>query len=81
MSVLFEQKFQLIGTSKVGLESIFKHLYLNEYAELDGKMSNIVFLHDFLLACKISIVRTLATYHQMWSFCINDCKYPTKDNI
>ena len=37
-----------------------KHLYLNDYAEFDSKISYIMFLHDYLLACEIYTVRTLA---------------------
>ena len=34
-----------------------KHLneYLNDYAEFDSKISNIMFLHDYLLTCEISV--------------------------
>ena len=39
--------------------SILKHLYLNDYAEY-SKISYIMFLHDYLFACRISTVRTLA---------------------
>ena len=38
---------------------ILKHLYLIDYAEFDSKISYIIFLHDYHLACKISTVRTL----------------------
>ena len=43
----------------VGIQMILKHLYLNDYAEFDSKISYIMFLHDYHLACKISTVRTL----------------------
>ena len=35
------------------------HLCLNDYAEFDSKISYIMFLHDYLMACEISTVRTL----------------------
>ena len=43
-----------------GIQSILKHLYLNDYAEFYSKISYIMFLHDYLLACEISTVRTFA---------------------
>ena len=39
---------------------ILKHLYLNDYAEFNSKISYIMFLHDYHLASEISTVRTLA---------------------
>ena len=42
---------------------ILKHLYLNDYAELDNKISYTMFLHNKLLVCEISTVRTLALNH------------------
>ena len=36
--------------------SILKHLHLNDYAEFDSKISYIMFLHDYLLACEIYTV-------------------------
>ena len=36
----------------------FKYLYLNDYSEFDSKISYLMFLHDYLLACEISTVRT-----------------------
>ena len=38
---------------------ILKHLYLNDYAELDSRISYCMFLHDYLLDCEISTVRTI----------------------
>ena len=49
--IWFEQKSQLCG--------ILKHLFLNEYAEFDSKISHIMFLNDNLLVCEISTVGTL----------------------
>ena len=43
-----------------GLLIILKHLYLNYYAEFDSIISYIMFLHDYHLACEISMVKTLA---------------------
>ena len=37
-----------------------KHLYLNDYAEFNSKISYIMCLRDYLLACEISAVRSLA---------------------
>ena len=37
-----------------------KLLYLNDYGEFDSQISCIMFLHDYLLGCEISTVRTLA---------------------
>ena len=37
-----------------------KHPYLNDYAELYSKISHIMFLYDYHLACEISTVRILA---------------------
>ena len=34
------------------------YLYLNDYSEFDSKISYLMFLHDYLLACEISMVRT-----------------------
>ena len=39
---------------------MLKHLYLNDYAEFDSKISYIMFLHNYLSACEISTVRTIA---------------------
>ena len=60
--IWFEQKSQLLGTFfGGGGSSILKHLYLNDYAEFDSKISYIIlFLHDYLLVCEISKVRTIA---------------------
>ena len=43
-----------------GIQIILKHLYLNDYADFESKISYIMFLHDYHLACEISTVRTLA---------------------
>ena len=43
-----------------GIYIIMKHIYLNDYVEFDSKISYIMFLHYYLLACIISTVRTLA---------------------
>ena len=43
---------------------LLKHLYINDYAEFDSKISHIMFLHDYHLACEISTVRTLALRDQ-----------------
>ena len=51
------QKVSCEGLLGEGIEIILKHLYLNDYAEFDSK---IMFLHDYLLTCEISTVRTLA---------------------
>ena len=34
------------------------YIYLNGYSEFDSKISYLMFLHDYLLACEISTVRT-----------------------
>ena len=39
--------------------NILNHLYLNDYALFDSKNS-YMFLHEYLFACDISTVRTLA---------------------
>ena len=51
-----------------GGKSILKHLYLNYYADFDSKISYIMFLHDYQLACEISnvTIRTLALYE--WKY-------------
>ena len=49
MSNYLNQKFQLRGTFKGGGVSILKHLYLNDGAEFNSKISYIMFLHDCLL--------------------------------
>ena len=36
-----------------------KQLHPNDYAEFDSKISYIMFLHDYFLACEIATVRTL----------------------
>ena len=41
-----------------GIWIIFKHLYLNDYSEFDCIISYLMFLHDYLLACEIYMVRT-----------------------
>ena len=41
-----------------GIWIIFKHLYLNDNSEFDSKISYLMFLHDYLLACEISTVTT-----------------------
>ena len=55
-----------------------KHLYtcINDYAECGSKISYILFLHDYLLACEISTIRTFALNfiiftHSLflWTFC------------
>ena len=43
-----------------GIESILKHLYLNDYAEFDSIISYIMFSYGYLLVCEISTIRTLA---------------------
>ena len=50
----FGQNSRLCGAFRWG------HLYINDYAEFDSKISFIIFLHDYHLACEISTVRTLA---------------------
>ena len=42
--------------------SISKHLYLKDYAEFDSKILYIEFLHDYLLVCEISTVKTRALW-------------------
>ena len=44
----------------LGEGRILKYLYFNDYAEYDSKISCIMFLHGYLLACERSTVRTLA---------------------
>ena len=57
--IWFKQKVSCEGLSREGI-SILKHLYLNDYTKFDSKISYIMFLHDCLLACEISTVKTLA---------------------
>ena len=45
---------RVFDLKKNQLRTFLKHLYLNKYAELDGKIPHIVFLHDYILVCKIS---------------------------
>ena len=53
------KNFQLRGTL-MGELSILKHLYINDYAEFVSKISNLMFLHEYLLVCEIFRVRILA---------------------
>ena len=46
------------GTFWGGPKIIFEHIYLNDYSEFDRKISYLMFLHGYLLACEISTVRT-----------------------
>ena len=48
------------GLKREDFESILKQLYLNDYAVFNSKNSYIMFSHYYLLACKISTVKTLA---------------------
>ena len=48
---------ELLGGGGV---NTLKHLYHNDYAEVDSKISYMMILHDYLLACEISMVRNLA---------------------
>ena len=56
--VLVEHNSQII-------QIILKHLYLNDYADFDSKISFVMFLHNYHLACEISTVRTLALNHRV----------------
>ena len=58
--IWFKQKSQLWGTLRGWFKvSMYKHLYLNDYAEFHSKISYIMFLHDYCLACEIAMVRPL----------------------
>ena len=49
-----------LGGGGGGVKSMLTHIYLNDYAEFDSKISYRMFLHDYLLTCEISRARTFA---------------------
>ena len=60
MIFLIHWKTHEVSTKGPLTFSILNHLYLNDYAEFDSKISYIMFLHEYLLACEISTETTLA---------------------
>ena len=50
-----------------------KHLYLDDYAEINSKISYLMFLLDYLLACEVSTVRTLALNSLALEHNLADC--------
>ena len=74
--IWFEQKSQLRGTFRGGggINSILKHLYLNDHAEFNSKIWNIMFLHNYRLVCEISTVGSLALSKRVFCCCF-DNKY------
>ena len=39
------------------IQNILKHLHLNDNAKFDSKISYIMFLQSYLLACEISTIK------------------------
>ena len=63
LKYLVSKIFTFIVTSFVGLIihcTIMIRSFVNDFADFDSKISFIMFLHDNILACEISTVRTLA---------------------
>ena len=56
VSIYLHKKFQLRGTFK-GWTMFFDTKYLNDNSEFDSKITYIMFLHNYDLACKISTIR------------------------
>ena len=57
---LNKKKVSCEGLLWGGGVKILKHLYLNDYAEFNSKISHIMFFTLLSLACEISTIRTLA---------------------
>ena len=55
---IFEQKISVKRDFQEGGQSILEHLYLNDS---HSKISYKMFLHDYILACEISMVRTVTS--------------------